>query len=379
VYSTLVQGLIALARRNLQRRPLRSGLTVIGVALGAAAYALLVASGEGLKEELNGIMTHQGSEVIVQRAGVAMPDFSQLTPGEVQALRRLRGVRGLSVLALYAIQLQDHSQMLVLGLDPEESTIGTFKIVSGRKLGRGGDEMIVGRSAARRLHLAPGDRAELVGRRQFRVVGVFESGSALTETSAVIDVRVAQRVFGLGENVTLALLDLDAGASPDDVIAEVESTLPALEAHKSATWASSFRQIETVERFARFLGFVALVVAAGGVATAMTVSVTERVHELGVLRAVGWRPGRVARLVLTEALVITALGAAAGLGAAWLVLQATKSVLSSWSFWLYSGGLRGTVVIESLLLPVAAGLVGCVPALAQVLRLKPGQALRPLG
>jgi len=379
MYPTPVQGIVAMARRNLLRRPLRSGLTVVGVALGAAAYALLVSSGEGLKDELNGIMTGQGSEVLVQQAGVALPDFSHIAPGDVEALRHLPRVRGVSVVTVHAIQRPDRSQMLIFGVDPRESALRTVRVVSGQKLRAGSDEMLVGRSAARRLGLTPGDTVELVGHQQFRVAGIFESDSALTETSAMIDVRVAQRVFGLGESVTLALLDLDAGAFPDDTLADVERTLPALEAHRSATWASSFRQIETVERFARFLALVALMVAALGVATAMTVSVTERVHELAVLRAVGWRPRRVARLVLTEGLVITTVGALLGLGTAWLALQATKSLLSSWSFWLAPSSLRGTVVLETLLLPVVAGLVGCLPALAQVLRLQPAQALRPLG
>jgi len=163
MYPTPVQGIVAMARRNLLRRPLRSGLTVVGVALGAAAYALLVSSGEGLKDELNGIMTGQGSEVLVQQAGVALPDFSHIAPGDVEALRHLPRVRGVSVVTVHAIQRPDRSQMLIFGVDPRESALRTVRVVSGQKLRAGSDEMLVGRSAARRLGLTPGDTVELVG------------------------------------------------------------------------------------------------------------------------------------------------------------------------------------------------------------------------
>jgi len=250
--------------------------------------------------------------------------------------------------------------------------------VAGRRLRPDTDEAVIGQGLARRLGLGPGDTVELAGRSRFQIVGVFETDRSLTDGALVLDVHATQRAFDIGDTVNLVFLGVE-GATPSEVIEVIRRELPMLEARPSDTWASTFRSLEAIRRYTRFLGLIALGVAALGVTTTMTVSVTERLQELGVLRAIGWRVGRVARLVLTESLAITAAGALAGLALAWLVVQASESLALSWSSWLSHTSLHPGTLIEGVTLPLAAGLIGSLPALAHVLRLRPAEALRREG
>ena len=79
-------GLVAIGFRNVVRRPLRSILTSAGVAFGAASYVVLVASGQGLKDDLRTIVAGLGSEVLVQHAGASLPELSHVGPADVAAL-----------------------------------------------------------------------------------------------------------------------------------------------------------------------------------------------------------------------------------------------------------------------------------------------------
>jgi putative ABC transport system permease protein len=336
---------------------------------------VLVASGRGLRNELEGILSGLGDQIVVQRADVGWPTFSHITPAEVEKLRSLAHVRAVSVVALAATQLPDRSQAPIFGVDPRQHLVRMMRIVAGHGLTPAADEVVVGQGLARRLGLGPGDAVELAGRSRFRVAGIFETDHSLTDYALVLDVHATQRAFDLGDGVNLVFLNVD-GATPTEVIDLIRRQLPTLEARPSDTWASTFRSLEAIRRYAGFLGLIALGVAALGVTTTMTVSVTERLQELGVLRAIGWRAGRVARLVLTESLVMTGAGALAGLALAWLVVQASETLALSWSAWLSRTSLHLGMLVGGITLPLAAGLIGSLPALAHVLRSRPAHALR---
>lgn len=369
-------GLVAIGFRNVVRRPLRSILTSAGVAFGAASYVVLVASGQGLKDDLRSIVAGLGSEVMVQRAGASLPEISHVGPADVAALRALPGVRDVSVVAIGASQLPDRSQVLVFGVDPGQALIRSAKVVAGRLLRPGTDEVVVGRGSARRLGLAPGDVVELAGRNRFRVVGVFETGQGVTNSSAVIDLAAAQRIFGLGDTVNLAFLDLARGASADGVVERVLGELPDLEARPSDLWVSSIQQLEVAERYTRVLGLVVLAIVALGVATSMSMNVAERTQEVGILRAIGWSRGRVLRLVLVEVALISLAGGVAGLCLARLAVMATSTLPVNWSLWLNPAPVRGRLLAAGLLVSVAAALAGSLPAIGHVLRARPADALR---
>src|SRR5581483_5855449 len=88
-------------------------------------------------------------------------------------------------------------------------------------------------------------------------------------------------------------------------------------------------KVDTSSRLVISVGWVisalALIVGGVGVTNTMAMSVFERIHEIGILRAVGWPGRRIAALIVSEALGISlvalALGLAAGYGAAELFIS----------------------------------------------------------
>jgi putative ABC transport system permease protein len=102
-------------------------------------------------------------------------------------------------------------------------------------------------------------------------------------------------------------------------------------------------------------------------------SVFERTHEIGVLRAVGWRGGRVLRMVLVESLALSALSAVAGL-AIGVGLNGLLALIPDYGDVLeavYTAGDMGRVLVMAVGLGVVGGLL---PAWRAV-RLRPIEAL----
>src|SRR5207302_854604 len=112
--------------------------------------------------------------------------------------------------------------------------------------------------------------------------------------------------------------------SPDEIAARVRAVLPpGLESRSTTQWGRDVNGLVSgLDPYLAAVAFVAGAIGALGVVNTMLMSVRERVRELGVLRATGWRRADVFHLVLVEAALLGALGGAlgalGGTGVAWV-------------------------------------------------------------
>ncbi len=131
------------------------------------------------------------------------------------------------------------------------------------------------------------------------------------------------------------------------------------------------------------LAGVALVVAALGITNTMLMSVLERTHEIGVMKAVGAREGQLLAVFLVEGLVIGAVGGLAGLAAVWLASFPGDLLARQIVSHQLPMRLEGTVFLFPAWLMVGAPLLVCllttlaavVPA-RRAARVDPIEALR---
>lgn len=324
---------------------LRSALSALGVGMGVAAVILLTSLGEGTRAYIVGQFTQFGTNLIgvnpgkVKTFGVpgALGGTTQkLTLDDAESLRRIPGVLHLSPVIVGRARVEAGGRgrnVFVYGASHEAPATWRWGVSQGSFLPaidprRQASYAVLGPRVAREVFpgVSPLGQRVRIGGRSFLVVGVMEAKGHLLnfdlDDSAYIPVASAMDLFN---QVELNEIDVLA-ASSEAVPAVADGIRAVLKArHRGADDVTVTTQKEMLDSFGRIMDIVAtsvtaiaaisLLVGAIGILTIMWISVHERTHEIGLLRALGLTPDSVAGLFLLESTLLAGAGGLGGLGA----------------------------------------------------------------
>ena len=347
--------MLGLVATNLTRRYGRTLATATGIALGVATIVALLSTGSGLKRTASELIHLGQADLGVFQKGVSDPTASVLPASLATRLERRDDVARATPLLLLIEAVRESPPAVVFGADPRGFFAERLVVTGGVKR-TGPRDVLVGDRLASQLGLRPGDELA-VQRRRFRVAAIYHTGVFFVDSGAVIDLRTAQRMAHRAGDATTIAVELASDARHDSVERALRRELPGtqiLGTPDDAVRAGANGRL--IRNAIRIIGGVALIIGGLGVANTMAMAVLERHRELALLSAVGWRPSRIATLVLAEGVFTSMLGAALGLllgivGANWLghALGVSSVVSPHVTPWTIGQGL---------LIGVAIGILG---------------------
>jgi putative ABC transport system permease protein len=329
---------LAFALRNVFRQRIRSAATLAAISLGVAALILAGGFVQDIFIQLGEAIIHsQSGHLQVSRRGyregfARSPDaFLIEQPDQLRrALTEPPGVQmALARLGFTGVINNGKRDLGIVGEGVEpaaEAKLGTYlRYIEGRALAdTDNDGIVLGQGVARSLGLKTGDRVNLVislaqgavNTLDFEVVGVFQSFSKDFDARAVRIPLSAARELMDNHSAHLVVLLLDKTDDTDRVLVALRQTLGP-QGYELASWRelSDFydKTLQLYDRQFGVLRLIILLMVLLSVANSVNMTLFERTREFGTLLALGDRPGRVFRMIMTESALLGLFGALLGM------------------------------------------------------------------
>ncbi len=325
-----------LAWRNLWRHRRRTWLTVGAMIFCNVLMVFLISIQLGSYTMMidNTLNAATGHLQVQHRGYLDDQKMRQTVPAAAALAERLRGTPGLQSVAArasaFALASSEERSfgIQVTGVQVDfEAGVSTFPglLQRGRYLREPlADEVVIGSVLAENLKVDVGDEITLLGSGLdgsfaaaiANVVGIVETGIEQVDRSvAQVALPWFQQVFAMGDHghvVVARVNDLEGVA---DAVVRVQQQLsdPDLVALDWDTLQPGLRQAITSDMASAWFMYGTLIVlVAFSALNTQLMSVLERTREFGVMLALGLGPGRLARLVGIESLIMAALGLGIG-------------------------------------------------------------------
>jgi putative ABC transport system permease protein len=321
---------------------MRSFLTALGIAIGVAAVVLLTSIGEGVNRFVLTEFSQFGTNIVAVMpgktstfgmSGAVINTVRPLSMEDAEALRRIRNVEAVVPVLQGNAEVEyggNSRRSMIIGAGHAVPAVWQMNVSVGRFLPDDDPRLaraltVLGSKMASELFgsTSPlGKRVRIAGE-HYRVIGVMESKGVMLGFDLDDTVFIpAGRALAMFNRESLMEVDLlyRAGADVDEITAQIARILETRHGHEDFTVITQEEMLETLGSILDILtlavgalGAISLVVGGVGILTIMTIAVTERTHEIGLLRAIGTRRRQILGLFLGEAIMLSAIGGLAGL------------------------------------------------------------------
>jgi len=391
--------LLSLSYRTVISHKLRSALTALGLIIGIAAVVILTSIGRGIHTFVlaeftqfgtNLISIHPGKTTTFGVSGASISTVRPLVIADVVSLSKVENIIAASPMVQGNARIEAGEKQRrtnVLGVGAAVPEIWKIKVVNGRFLPKEENNprafAVLGNKLATELFgtASPLGQRIRIGSDRFRVVGVMEKKGQMIgfdmDDTIYIPAAKALELFDRESLMEIHLL-YKSNTAVERVEKAIKRNLIARHGREDFTIVTQNQMLKSMDSILNILtlavaalGSISLLVGSVGILTIMTIAVSERISEIGLLRAVGAERRTIFQLFLCEALALSAAGGLCGvlLGIAMVqILDAALPALPVELAWAYIVA----AFMVSLLIGIAAGVAPAMKAA----RLEPLEALR---
>ena len=183
--------------------------------------------------------------------------------------------------------------------------------------------VVLGRVAADILRKKVGDTVQ-IETQEFPVVGIVDSDAMVESGAIILALEQLQAATGNEGKANFVNIRLTPGTTSEEVqrlCARIKAVFPAGRATVASEVVSGSQGFRMARAMSWGTSLLAVIVGIFGVMNTMLMTVFERTHEIGILLALGWRRGRIVRMILWESALLGLLGGVAGVGLGALALR----------------------------------------------------------
>ena len=349
-----------LAFRNLKKRKLRTGLTLLGIFIAVATIFMLTSLSLGLQNAVQEQFKTLGTDKFFVQPGMGFlgPPGSVggnvLTEKDVEEIKKVRGVKDITESVFGNAKIEFNNKIRyqqVIGMETKSDLFietGAYKLEDGNFVREGDSGVLLGN-----LHktgnlwgkpVNVGNKITINGV-DVKVKGMLQKiGNPDDDSMVMMDLSEFRDFFNVSERVDWIVVQVDQGENITDVAARVEKKLRQTRGvtEKTQDFAISTPEellnsvksiLNIITAFLGGIAAISLLVGAIGISNTMYTSVLERTQEIGIMKAIGAKNKDILLIFLIESgllgLIGAAIGVVIGFGASKIVEYITLNALGS--------------------------------------------------
>ena len=373
--------------RSLGRHPLRTGLSLAGIAVAAAMLLDMVMLSGGIDKSFSDMLLQRGYQIRITPKGTLPFDTEASLSGATGLVRAFRSDPEIATAgailgtAVYARTADSLLTLFGYGVQPESQ--GVYRVVAGADLAPGDTSgLLVSAPAAALLgHARVGDTIVLAGRLDPQIAAAGEDRALVVRgmvewlydfrgqpsVGAVLPVMQRLARQSTTDPASLVLVRARSDSMVEPLVSRLRARYPTLEVNSVVELvAQARRRLAYFTQLSHVLGAMSLVVTVLLIGTLLTITVNERLGEIATLRAIGLGRATIVRQVLAEGIALTAIGSILGvlLGLATAryldaILTSFPGLPAAFSFFVPRAD---TLTQAAIVLLVTGSLAGLYPA-----------------
>ncbi len=303
-----------LARENAARSPRRTASTAAALMIGVALVSAAAVFAASLKKTFVDTLARaisadyiitgssfQGISPNVAAAVADMPQFDAVTP--------VRAARG---------QIDGQAKSIAAINPAAFGKLINIDVLRGAVTDLGDDGLLVHKDPAKKLGLNVGSKVPVTFQngvtKEMTIAGIFADGSVVGDW--MMSVSGLEAVSTAPAEDLFVVAKRASGVTPAEgraALDELTTTYPELKVQDQAEFRDQREgQIDQLLYVITVLLVFALVIAVLGIAITLALSVFERTHEIGLLRAVGMTRRQTRRMIRWESVIVTVFGGLVG-------------------------------------------------------------------
>ena len=301
---------------NIFARPLRSITTALAIGLEVALILLIVGLSQGMIEETSKRMEGVGADIALQPPNSSVLLAASTAAMSVKISQLIQNIEGVDAVTPIFLQFNTTGGMgLIWGIDLKSfnQVIRGFIFLSGSNFKKP-DDVIIDDIYARANNLKVGDQLNLMNH-SFQICGIVENGKG---SRVFIPIAKMQELVGSHDKATLMLIKCIANDKIPSVIDKLGKSLksyPIFDMNEFiAQMTDANKDFGPLKYFTNTVISVATLIGFFIIFLSMYTTVTERIHEIGILRSLGANQLYVSFVFLKEALALGAIGFLLGVG-----------------------------------------------------------------
>jgi len=334
------------AFKSITTNKLRSGLTILGIIIGITAVIAMLSIGEGAKKQIAQSIESLGSNILTVFPGIIQPGRGIVSAGrgsaqnlkmkDAEAIKEIEGVEAVSPEISRRFQIISsagkNTNSLVIGVVPEYLTIRNSKIQNGSFFQENNlnKVAVLGPTVVEDLFGSedPIGKTIRINKVSFKVIGVLEpkgsAGFMNPDEVVLVPLTVMQKILTGSEYLSQIAVQAESSDLIESLKEEITQVL--LKQHKlspdnpdfsvitSQEFLNTFNSlINTMTIFLASIAAISLVVGGIGIMNMMLTSVTERIKEIGLRKAIGAKKREILLQFLIEAVILTLIGGIFGI------------------------------------------------------------------